>query len=544
MIPTLTRLEVVEALPGEFGQPITVLPWWRELLEALDDPALMLLIVLLTRQSGKSQSAFHMGASELLTRRNAFVLYVAAAEHQAGAVFERKLRAPFMALLKAQRIAPSAVRFTKRGVEVPSLGSALEIVPANAATTPGRSPTLLIFDEARDIPDNVFTALAPSVIGASGKVLIASTTGPPRGFLYDLCQQAASSPETWLYRSAENLNPRANQDVLAFLRRKLGALFPAAMRRELEGEFADDGDELIAAPLIEGAIDDQLGEVPEHQGPAFAFLDLSRKRDLTSLVTVVRVDPRVPEAADHLLVASVMTWNPRHSPTGEVQFAEVRSALERLPRRFPNLQKIRVDEGAEAGSILPWARAHPTLSLRVEGFTGSVASNMDIWSALLARLNAGTLSIPRHQRLLAELRGLRRQEFAFGSKWRVVDASRKYHRDVSLSLAGAVFGVEQNTRSRCPYCDDPACGGLHLLDGAFLDARARALETRKIRREVEAAGVRDVEAEVAQRRHQSQLEEQQRRAAAEIEEDRLSAERDMAMFQAGIAKNGCWFPGD
>ncbi len=78
-----------------------------------------------------------------------------------------------------------------------------------------------------------------------------------------------------------------------------------------------------------------------------------------------------------------------------------------------------------------------------KGFSGTPENNMKLWGALAARLHARTLTIPWHERLIAELRGLRQQQFAFGSKWRVVDSSRKFHRDVSLTLAGACFAVEE-----------------------------------------------------------------------------------------------------
>lgn len=175
--------------------------------------------------------------------------------------------------------------------------------------------------------------------------------------------------------------------------------------------------------------------------PAFSFLDLARRRDLASLVTVTRTAPRRPEASDHLVAASIQVWDPRQSPTREVDFAEVRAALAALPRRFPGLEIVLVDEGAEAAAILPWARNQPALALRVRGFTATVEENMKLWSELAARLYARTLSIPRHERLIAELRGLRRESFAFGSKWRVVDSSRKLHRDVSLALAGACYAA-------------------------------------------------------------------------------------------------------
>ena len=241
--------------------------------------------------------------------------------------------------------------------------------------------------------------------------------------------------------------------VLDFIRRRLGLVSPAAALRELANEFVDDGDELVPWALVESAIDDTLGELPSHTGPALTFVDLGRKRDLTSVVTVVMVGLRRPEACDHVPIVSVQTWSPKDSPSGDVDFALVRGAIAQLPRRFPNLRRVLVDEGAEAGSILPWAKAHPALSLRVEGFTGSVGANMYIWSALLARLNGQTLSLPRHERLLSELRGLRREEFAFDSKWRVIDSSRKFHGDVSLTLAGAVMAA--GTTAWYPHCTDP-----------------------------------------------------------------------------------------
>jgi hypothetical protein len=72
---------------------------------------------------------------------------------------------------------------------------------------PGRSVSLLIIDEARDIPDDVYTALAPAVIGGRGKLLIGSTAGRPSGFFYELVRTPL--PETWIYHSTENTNPYA-----------------------------------------------------------------------------------------------------------------------------------------------------------------------------------------------------------------------------------------------------------------------------------------------------------------------------------------------
>ena len=78
--------------------------------------------------------------------------------------------------------------------------------------------------------------------------------------------------------------------------------------------------------------------------PVFVFEDLARRRDLTSRVAVARTAPRRPEAHDHLVVVSLRMWDPKQSPTGEVDFAEVRADLAALPTRFPNIEKILIDE--------------------------------------------------------------------------------------------------------------------------------------------------------------------------------------------------------
>jgi hypothetical protein len=151
-----------------------------------------------------------------------------------------------------------------------------------------------LLDEARDIPDEFYAAFAPSAIGASGKVVIASTAGPPRGFFYEVVQHP--SEETWLHHATTNDNPHADRRMMNFLQRRLSVIIPAAARRELANEFTDDGSEFLPAALIEAAVDPALGEIWESEAPAFVMYDLSRKRDLTSRTVVLVQPPQQPEA--------------------------------------------------------------------------------------------------------------------------------------------------------------------------------------------------------------------------------------------------------
>jgi terminase large subunit-like protein len=439
----MTRLDLAGRLTGEYGQRLAIPPWWRDAFAALDDPTIRELVLSRPRQSGKSQLLAALAITEVLLRPDAYVVMAAASETQAAAIYARKIKKPLERLLQLRGTASpfrKHVLITKRGIQL-SNGSALEVIATNAETSPGRSPTLLLLDEARDIRDDFYGAFVPSVIGAGGKLIIASTAGPPRGFFFDLVRRPTS--ETWLHHANTNDNPHADRRMMAFLERRLSAVMPAAARRELRNEFTDDGTEFLPAPLIDAAVDETLGEMSAHEAPAFVMYDLSRKRDLTSRTVVLWEPPRRPEARDHLVVASIRVWDPRMSPTGEVDFAEVRADLDLLPQRFPNLCVVLIDEGAEAGALLPFARGRAPLALVTTGFTATPESNMKLWGTLAARLHARTLSIPAHDRLIAELRGLRQEQFAFGGRWRVLDSSRKFHRDVSLTLAGACFAVEE-----------------------------------------------------------------------------------------------------
>jgi hypothetical protein len=460
----MTRADVAARLTGDKRQALTPLSWWPEVDAGLDDPAVRVVAVWAMRQSGKSQKLMLRAVEDLLLVPNAYVLFISAGSSQAEVVFERKCRRPLLRLARAAGLSAGTIKTTKRGVEHVPLNSALEVVAANEATVPARSASLLIIDEARFISDELFAALAPSVIGGGGKILVASTAGRPSGFFHHLA--TSGDPEVRVVHVEGNTNPYADPQAIGFLSRLLRRILPSAAARDLDNLFEEDGAEFLPAALIEGAVDDRLGDLPTMAGRAFAFYDLSRKRDLTSRAVVVLAPPRQPEAADHAVLASLRVWNPKDHPTGEVDFAEVRQDLATLPRRFPGLVKVLVDEGAEAGSLLPFARRHPALSLRVEGFVASPESNMRLWGALAARLHAGTLAIPRHERLLGELRSLRAESFALGSKWRVVDSSRRLHRDTSVALAGACYAAGDML---LPICDVPGCtnratcSGMHFF---------------------------------------------------------------------------------
>jgi hypothetical protein len=257
--PSLTRRDVWRHLTNEKGRRLVPLSWTFDALDALDDDGVRELLVWCERQVGKTTWIYAAGISELLTRPGSYTIIIGASEGQTEATFARKLRRPLERLARELGI-ESAVRFTKGGVEVPDLGSAIEILATNAATGPARTVDKLFIDEARDVPDKVFEVLAPSIIGAGGTLVVASTAGPMRGFFYQLIQNPTE--QTRVIHPLGNENPEASRSARDFLVRRFGLLFPQAARRELANEFTDDGDVLIPWALIDAAIDDNLTEAP------------------------------------------------------------------------------------------------------------------------------------------------------------------------------------------------------------------------------------------------------------------------------------------
>jgi hypothetical protein len=253
----LTRAELEPLLTNELGHPLVRLPWYVEADAGLDDPLVRLVALSARRQEGKTTYQTKAAIEALVLQPGSNTLMVAASEGQQQAIFLRKIRRPFEALLERLGVKRSAAIITKKSIELLELNSRVEVVATSEVTSPGRSVSLLIFDEARDIPDNVFLALSPSVLSTPGsKILVASTAGRPRGWFYELVRNPL--PETRVVTSMGNSNPYADQRTLSFLEKQLARISPAAARRELGNEFVEDSESFLPEALIAAAIDDDL----------------------------------------------------------------------------------------------------------------------------------------------------------------------------------------------------------------------------------------------------------------------------------------------
>ena len=417
---------------GDRGQPIVWLPWWAEAAEGLRDS--QQTAVVSPRQEGKSTFASAVSGYLLFHERDCFVQYIASSETQARSVLRAKLG---KVIERNPRLARDA-RILEGRVMVDALNSELEVTVSATYSAVGRSPTLLVCDELRDWTDEAYWRALPSV-AAGGKILIVSSPGAPIGVLYEITTRpGAGTRVVWI---KEHSNPCVTDEHLRAVA-EYAHLFEHLHAREYLAEFRDAGDAFVQRAQLEAVVDDSLEDLSTSTEPCFAFLDLSRRRDLSSLVAVTRSWPT--EEKDVLTCALVRVWDPRSFDHGEMDFGVIRAALVELFERF-DVITCGLDDRFEAAELVAWIRTQ-SWGGRVRQVSATSEDNMKMWAALKSRIVESTIRLPRHKRLLDELVSLKVEDIGQGWRWRVTDSSRRLHRDVSMSLAGAVWLASEHAQ--------------------------------------------------------------------------------------------------
>jgi hypothetical protein len=298
----LTRAAVEARLTGDRGQALQALTWYARADAALEDAARRAVILWLMRQSGKTQYAFRRAAGDLLTVPHSYTLVVSAGREQSEMLHDRKLRRPLTRLLRVAGLPASTLHLTQSGATNPALDSAVEVVSANEATAPARSVTLLIIDEAKNVSDKVFAALAPSVLAAGGKILCLSTPGAPRGFFHHLA--TGDDPAVAVIRVDGNENPYADPAAIGFLSRLLAKVLPVARDRDMLNLFREAGDRAIPPEVWAACVEPTHSPIwPTMEAPVFVAIDAAVTGDTCAALGLIR-------DGDQLILAFHQIWRP------------------------------------------------------------------------------------------------------------------------------------------------------------------------------------------------------------------------------------------
>ena len=412
--------------------------WYDDIFKAVADPKVKLVLVNSIRQSGKSTLLFLIMLYHLFNRQRFQAAVIASSKDTVKSIFRQKVSD---VVNRSPKLRADA-RILNESISVPRLMSHAELYPSEAVGgLIGRSLNMLLLDECCLIPDESIAAALPSVLAQEdGKVIAISSSWAPSGWFYEsvMTAERVDDRTVYMFRSDNReLNPAASQENLDAMSKMLIRINEAYEKRFLSTEFAELGNEFLPRAVVDACVKHDLVNATSSKLPCYAFLDLSLKRDLTSRVIVAY---ERANGGDRYTTINIDVIDPKGFINKRVDFNAVKAMIESDYRNF-SIRKYLIDERAEAGELMQWARERGFV---LEPFNATVDRNMAIWGRLLELLSSGKLSIPNNRRLLSELYNLRIEEFSFGRSFRITDASRKLHRDVSMALAGAAWAASEH----------------------------------------------------------------------------------------------------
>jgi len=235
-------IEAIEADPAEIltRAGMTADPWQEALLRSSDSRVLMLC----SRQAGKSQTAAALALRAALLEAPALVLLLSPSQRQSGELFRAKLLPLWRALGSPFR----AQAPTQLTLEL-SNGSRIVSLPGQEETIRCFSGVrMLVIDEAARVPDDLYRAVRPMLAVSRGL----SSAYAKAGWFYETW----TGDEAWhRVKITADQCPRITPEFLAEERQALGARW---FNMEYMGEFGELVDAVFSTGDIEAAMRDDV----------------------------------------------------------------------------------------------------------------------------------------------------------------------------------------------------------------------------------------------------------------------------------------------
>ena len=215
-------------------------PWQAELLRSDDRQ----IVMLCSRQAGKSTVSSFLALHEALYRPPALVLILSPTLRQSQELFRKTKRA--YGALGAET--PPATEESALRLELAN-GSRVVGLPGKEGTIRGYSGTaLLVVDEAARVPDPLYQAVRPMLAVSGGRLVLLSTPFGKRGFFWREWEEGGAD---WHREKVTAYDvPRIDRAWLEGERRKIGEWWFA---QEFLCEFVEAQDQLYRDDDIDAA---------------------------------------------------------------------------------------------------------------------------------------------------------------------------------------------------------------------------------------------------------------------------------------------------
>jgi hypothetical protein len=218
--------------------------WQCELLRSDHDRILLLA----SRQAGKSFCAAALALKQALLVPDSLVLVMSPSLRQSGEMFKDKIKRLYNALGRPVR----TVQESALSMQLANDSRVISL-PGDEGTVRGYSGAkLLILDEASRVDDALFKSVTPMLTISKGKLIALSTPWGQRGFFFE---QWHSANRWHRVKVTADMCPRIDRAFLEEERRSLGEKF---FLQEFYCSFTAVGGSLFAEDVIQAAISDEV----------------------------------------------------------------------------------------------------------------------------------------------------------------------------------------------------------------------------------------------------------------------------------------------
>lgn len=225
------------------------------------------LILMCSRQSGKSSTTSVLALHTALYQPGSLVLLISPSLRQSSELF-RKVAGHLARLEETLGARPPLDEENKLSLQLAN-GARIVSLPSSEATIRGFSAvTLAIFDEDAFVSDDLYRAVRPMLAVSQGRLILMSTPFGKRGHFYHTWQGVADTSSDGIGASREGAGdhwervkvtaydcPRISTAFLAEERASLGALHFAS---EYLCEFVDNVNAVFSSELIARAFTSEV----------------------------------------------------------------------------------------------------------------------------------------------------------------------------------------------------------------------------------------------------------------------------------------------
>jgi hypothetical protein len=218
--------------------------WQAELLKSMPNRTLLLC----SRQAGKSTVSSILALHKAVFYPDSLVLIVSKALRQAEELF-RKIKKGLASIPGLCRI----IRDNNTMVEMAN-GSRIVSLPGKSESIRAYSSvSLLVIDEAAQVPDDVYGAVKPMLAVSKGSMIALSTPYGKRGWFYNAW---AGQDQDWkrIRITADDCS-RISPEFLLREKLELGEWW---VKQEYYCEFVDSDDQLFEHDLVMAAISNEV----------------------------------------------------------------------------------------------------------------------------------------------------------------------------------------------------------------------------------------------------------------------------------------------